>query len=213
MELLSINLAIREELHHEGRKVATGIFKRPAAGSVQVLRDGLMGDIQVDRQNHGGPDKAIYAYTVENYRHWEQVLGRDDFGYGFFGENFTVTALPDEDVHIGDVFQVGSVRVQVTQPRVPCFKLGAKMGDPGFVKVFLHSGRVGFYLRVLAAGEVQSGAKIERISVDSEHLSIRECMLIHGKGPEREAIMRRALGLAALSEAWRADLEKRVASL
>jgi MOSC domain-containing protein YiiM len=170
---------------------------------------GLEGDVQVDRKNHGGQDKAIYAYTVENYRFWEQELNRGSFPYGQFGENFTVTGLPDEAVHIGDLFRIGPILVQVTQPRVPCFKLGLKMGDPLFVNAFLRSGRAGFYLRVLEEGEVSPGDTIMRIRVDEERLTLRDAMLALVKGPRQHEIIDRALRIDALSEAWREDLEKR----
>lgn len=209
MDLMAINIATLRQIQHNQRWLSTGIYKHPVERPVWVTPDGLEGDVQVDRENHGGLDKAIYAYTIENYRHWEQELGTEEFPCGQFGENFTVSGMPDESVHIGDSFRIGEVLVQVTQPRVPCFKLGIKMRDPGFVRRFLHSGRVGFYLRVLEPGQVGAGDAILKVGEDSARLSIRDCMLARIKGPRQQEIIDRALGIEALSEAWKKDLQQR----
>jgi len=208
MELLAISLSGRQTLEHEGRQAETGICKRPVDGPVQVTAEGVVGDVQVDRKNHGGADKAVYAYTVENYRFWEQELGRP-LPYGQFGENLAVSGMLDETVHIGDIFRIGPLECQVTQPRVPCFKLGLRMQDPGFVRRFHQSGRVGFYLRVLKAGELKPGDAIERLHEDPGGLNIRDAMLALGKNPLQQEIIRRALDIPALSQAWREDLRKK----
>jgi MOSC domain-containing protein YiiM len=210
MELLSINLATVKQVEYNQRLVSTGIYKTAVEGSIKVTALGLEGDVQIDRENHGGPDKAIYVYTLENYRFWEQELQKQGYSYGQFGENFTVTGMPDERIHIGDLFRIGSVLTQVTQPRVPCFKLGIKMGDPTFVKRFLSSGRVGFYLRVLEEGEVQAGDRITRVQEDPERLNIRDAMLALAKGPHQKVVIKRALGIEALSAAWRNNLSMRL---
>lgn len=209
MELLAISIAVPHEIEHNGRRISTGIYKHPVDTSVQATRLGIEGDAQVDLENHGGPDKAIYAYTIENYRVWERELGKNPFPFGQFGENFTVSGMPDESVHIGDQFLIGRIIVQVTQPRVPCFKLGIKMGDPGFVSRFMHSGRVGFYLRVLAPGRVRAGDTILKVKEDPGRLNIRDAMLARVQGPRRREIIEQALGIEALSEAWRQDLTQR----
>lgn len=123
MKLISINQATPRQLEYRQQLILTGIFKEPVAGPITVTDFGIEGDVQVDRENHGGKDKAIYVYTVENYRFWQTELGREAFPHGQFGENFTVSEMPDEEIHIGDIFQIGAIIVQVTQPRVPCFKL------------------------------------------------------------------------------------------
>jgi len=210
MELLAISLAQARLVEYPRGRVSTGIFKEPVAGPVRVGPEGLEGDVQVDRDNHGGPDKAVYAYSLENYRHWEQELARaEPFPYGQFGENLTVTGLPDEAVHIGDIFQIGGIRVQVTQPRVPCFKLGIKMGDPRFVAVFRHSGRVGFYLRVLEGGEIRAGDAIVRVEEDQAKVNIRDAMLAVNKGPRQREFIDKVLAVPALSFAWREELTQR----
>jgi MOSC domain-containing protein YiiM len=208
MELLAISLSEPKKVAYKGRWIETGIYKEPVRGSIRLNESGLEGDGQADLKNHGGPDKAVYAYTLENYRYWEQELGRD-LPFGQFGENFTVCGMPDEAVNIGDIFRIGEVKVQVTQPRVPCFKLGIKMGDPGFVARFHHSGRVGFYLRVLQEGAVTAGDPIELLEADPAQLCISVAMLALTKGPRQQEIISRALAISALSQAWREDLQKR----
>ncbi len=210
MELLAINLAVAKQVEYNHRWISTGIYKTPVEGPVKATLLGLEGDVQVDRENHGGPDKAIYVYTLENYLFWQRELQEKAFPYGQFGENFTVTGMPDEDVHIGDLFRIGSILAQVTQPRVPCFKLGIKMSDPGFVKRFHGSGRVGFYLRVIEEGEAQAGDRIHLFQEATESLSVQDAMLALVKGPRQKEIIKRALAVEALSATWRNDLRKRL---
>jgi MOSC domain-containing protein YiiM len=172
-------------------------------------RNGFLGDAQVDRKNHGGPDKAIYVYTAENYRHWEHLHGVPEYPHGQFGENLTVTGLPDEAVHIGDIFAIGRAVMQVTQPRVPCFKLGIKFGNPRFVADFLASGRTGFYCRVLEAGWVRTGDAITLETADPGRLSVRDAMHALISGPEQADWIAKVLAIDALSAAWRVDLTQR----
>jgi MOSC domain-containing protein YiiM len=209
MELLAISLSGPQTLEHRGRSAETGICKQAVKGPVHATAEGIAGDTQVDRENHGGADKAVYAYTVENYRFWERELGRS-LPYGQFGENLAVSGMPDETVHIGDIFRIGAVECQVTQPRVPCFKLGMRMQDLGFVGRFHHSGRVGFYLRVLQEGPLQPGDPVERLHEDPGRLNIRDAMLALNKNPRQQDIIRRALAIPALSQAWRDSLQRKL---
>lgn len=208
MKLLTISVGSLQWVTHGERRVETGIYKRPVDGVQLVTVNGLAADEQADLENHGGPDKAIYAYTIENYEFWRTELGRE-LGPGQFGENFTVSGMPDEAIHIGDVFRCGELLLQVTQPRVPCFKLGIRMGDTDFVGRFHHSGRVGFYLRVLETGSVEAGSPIESVSRDPAALNIRDAMLALTKGPRQQEIIAQALAIEALSEAWSQSLRKR----
>jgi MOSC domain-containing protein YiiM len=141
---------------------------------------GLEGDDQADRLVHGGIDKAIYAYPIEHYEFWAQKLKRSDLQMGQFGENLIVEGMTEDDVHIGDVFRVGSAILKVTQPRMPCFKLGLKMASLTFPQHFLESGRVGYYLRVLQEGDVGTGDGIECLSRDVEQITIRQVMSAGG---------------------------------
>jgi MOSC domain-containing protein YiiM len=208
MKLLAVSVSGIQRIRHHDRWVDTGIFKRPVEGAHRVAATGLETDSQADLENHGGVDKAVYAYTIENYRYWEGELGRE-LTPGQLGENFLVSGMPDEDVHIGDVFRCNDVVLQVTQPRVPCFKLGICMEDPHFVGRFHHSGRVGFYFRVLEQGTVEAGTLIERVQRDPAGLNIRDAMLALNHGPRQQETIARALAIPALSEAWRVSLAKK----
>lgn len=210
MKLLAISISEPKPVAYKGRQIMTGIFKAPVQHKIRVEFTGLADDGQADRANHGGPDKAIYAYTIENYRYWQKLLHKPTMPYGQFGENFTVEGMPDDQIHIGDIFKVGEAQLQVTQPRVPCFKLGIRMDSPHFPAAFMRSGRVGFYLRVLVEGEVKADDAIERLAQDPVRLSIQEAMNALSKGVEQEAVIRKALRIEALSAAWRRDLEKRL---
>jgi MOSC domain-containing protein YiiM len=210
MELLAISIGQPRSVEYQGRRVLTGIYKSPVAGPVTVTPDGVEGDGQADLECHGGTDKALCTYTVENYHFWERELGLPALPFGQFGENLTVTGMPDEAVHVGDVFGIGAIIVQVTQPRVPCHKLGVRFGLPQFPQRFLPSGRCGFYLRVLQSGTLRAGDAIERLREDPTRLNLRDCMLAIQDGPRQQEIIRRALDVEALSTAWRSDLARRL---
>ncbi|MEJ7841901.1 MAG: MOSC domain-containing protein [Rubrobacter sp.] len=210
MRLLSVNVSIPKEVVHGRKTVSTGIFKEPAPGRVVLRELNLEGDGQADLVNHGGPHRAAYAYPIENYEYWSRELDRDDLALGQFGENFTVEGMLEDDVCIGDVFRVGDALVEVSQPRPPCFKLGIKMAMPGFPKLFLASGRVGFYLRVLEEGEVGAGDDVERVRRDPERLTVRETGHLLFFGGEDLDGARRALRVPALSPGWRESFEDRL---
>ena len=208
MNILAISLSGEGFVSHKGRKTLSGICKQRVDGPVHVTKQGIVGDFQADQENHGGIDKAVYAYAVENYHFWEQELGKK-LPYGQLGENLAVSGMTDELVHIGDIFRMGALEVQVTQPRVPCFKLGMRMEDEAFVGRFHFSGRVGFYLRVLKEGQLSPGDAIERLHVDAIQLSIRDAMLALNKNPRQQEIIALALEVPALSLAWRESLKKK----
>lgn len=179
--LLSVNVAAPRMLTYRGRRIPTGIFKQPVARRVLLRALSLEGDVQADRRYHGGAEKAVYLYPGEHYEHWRSALGRPDLSFGFVGENFTTEGLLEEAVRLGDIFRIGRALVQVTAPRSPCFKLGLKVGSASFVRTFLESGRLGFYLRVLEEGDVGAGDAIERVAGDPAALSI--AALIRGDFP------------------------------
>lgn len=165
--LASVNLAREGTVRYRRLAVRTGIFKEPAAGRVRLRTLGLDGDFQADLSVHGGAEKAVYAYPSEHYPYFRDLLGRQDLSSGFFGENFTTEGLLEDEVHPGDVLRIGTAVVRVTTPRSPCFKLGARGGSPAFVETFLRSRRLGFYLAVVAEGEVGAGDTIQRVSGDA----------------------------------------------
>jgi MOSC domain-containing protein YiiM len=174
MKVLSVNISGPKPLTYREQTLATGIFKTPVTGRIRVHRLGLEGDVQVDKRVHGGPDKAVYIYPHEHYAHWKKSLSRKDFAFGQFGENLTTSGLLEDEVRVGDTLRIGSVLLQVTQPREPCFKLMTKMNDFTFAKPFLTSGRTGFYLRVLEEGELGAGDAIARGATDPAAPTIRE---------------------------------------
>jgi MOSC domain-containing protein YiiM len=211
MKLLSVNVSRPREVAHGSETVTTGIFKEPVEGRVMLGTLNLDGDGQADLVGHGGIYKAAYAYSVENYEYWKRELRRADLTFGEFGENFTVEGMLEDEIHVGDVFRVGGALVEVTQPRVPCYKLGIKMGLPQFVKMFLASCQVGFYLRVLEEGEVGAGHVFHRIKTDPERMTVREiCHLLYFD-PENLEGARKALRIRALSPGWRQSFGERLA--
>jgi MOSC domain-containing protein YiiM len=211
MKLLSVNVSLPKEVPHGRETVSTGIFKEPVGGRIMLRTTNLDGDGQADLENHGGVDRAAYAYSIENYDQWRHELTQHESDFGQFGENFTVEGMMEDDIHIGDVFRVGGALVEVSQPRPPCFKLGIKMGMAGFPKLFLSSGRVGFYLRVLEEGEVGAGDVFERIESDPEQVSVREMSRLLFFEPEDLEGAKRALRVRALSPGWRDSFEERLA--
>lgn len=204
--VLAVSVSGGRQVPHNGQIVGTGIFKELVQGRVIARRMGLAGDRQIDLRYHGGEHKAIYAYPHEHYATWARELGRDDLGFGQFGENLTTEGLLETEVHIGDRFRVGSALLEVTQPRVPCFKLGIKMGDAEFVKAFLKSMRSGFYLRVIEEGEIGAGDAIERTAIGPERITIHSLYHLRFKDPLNKAELERALSVEALSKEWRREL-------
>ena len=209
MDLLSVNVSLPRGVLYNNRKISTGIFKEPAAGRIRLEKHNLAGDGQADLNAHGGVHKAVYAYPFEHYAHWEHALGWTDFVFGQFGENFTVQGLLEDAVCIGDVFQVGSALVEVSQPRTPCYKLGIRMGRPEFPKEFMDSGRAGFYLRVLEEGEVGAGDVLECVAAGAGGMAVKEVFrLMHfARNFDRDAIAE-AVCLPALSPEWRTWFSK-----
>lgn len=176
MKLISVNVGLPREVSWKGKTVTTGIFKLPVAGRVALHRLNLEGDRQADLSVHGGVEKAVYAYPSEHYEHWQPELPKMELGWGSFGENFTTQGLLEDAVRIGDRFRIGSAEVVVTQPRLPCFKLGLRLSRPGFLKPFLKSRRSGFYFAVLEEGEVGAGDPFELLVRADEGLSVTDSL-------------------------------------
>ena len=211
MKLLSVNVSLPKEITFKGKTVRTGIFKEPVQGRLQVRTLNIEGDGQADLLGHGGPFRAVYVYSFDHYPYWESELGRSDFAYGQFGENLTVEGMLDQEVHVGDIFRIGTALFQVTQPRIPCYKLAIKMGVEGFYKQILSSGRLGFYFRVLEEGEIGAGDLIEREEVDPVGLTILEVnKLMYFDKDDLEGF-KKSLGVEALSPGWRTTFEGRLA--
>jgi MOSC domain-containing protein YiiM len=210
MKVLSVNVSLPTEVLYRDKRVTTGIFKEPVNGRVMLRTLNLDGDGQADLIGHGGIYKAAYVYSIENYDYWKRELGRTDFTFGQFGENVTVEGMLEDQICVGDVFRVGSALVEVTQPRVPCYKLGIKMGLSQFVKMFLASCRVGFYLRVLEVGEFGPGDVLDHVRTDPERMTVREvCHLLYFDPKNLEGA-KKALRIRALSPGWRQSFEERL---
>jgi MOSC domain-containing protein YiiM len=211
MRVVSVNVGIPREVPWRGQTVLTGIFKGPVAAPVPLRRLNLDGDAQADLSVHGGPDKAVYAYPSEHYAAWQGQLGRD-LPHGAFGENFTTEGLLEDAVYVGDEFRVGTARLVATQPRLPCFKLGIRFGDPAMVRRFLQSGWPGIYFAVVEEGVVGPGDPIERLRSDEERLSITALLrLILDPDPSPDTL-RRALRIPALAAVWRERFEEALGS-
>jgi MOSC domain-containing protein YiiM len=165
MRVTSVNVSAGTLIEWRGRRVLTGIFKRPVAGRVRVRVAGLDGDRQADLTVHGGALKAVYSYSLANYEWWNRELGRA-LPPGMFGENLTIAGLDEETVAIGDRFAIGTTILEAVQPRLPCYKLGVRFGDPMMVKRFMRSGRFGTYFRVVSEGDVGAGDEVHLVYHD-----------------------------------------------
>lgn len=174
MNVISINAGLPRDLEWRGQIVQTSIFKEPVSGTVKVRRLNIDGDQQSDLTVHGGVDKAVYVYPSEHYAFWRQELPSLEFPLGAFGENFTTTGLDEKSTHIGDRLRIGTAEFVVTQPRMPCYKLGIRFGRPDMIKRFLQSGRTGFYLAVTREGEVTAGDGIALIASDPDAIKVAE---------------------------------------
>ena len=195
------------------RVVRTSIFKSPVAGRIQIQNDNLAGDEQSDLSVHGGKAKAIYAYPHEHYPFWREQLGGVDLQPGHFGENLTIEGLLEEDVHVGDRLTIGSAELVISQPRLPCYKLGIRFGRDDMIKRFLASGRTGFYLAVAVEGDVGAGDTIDIIERHPAAVSIPELLSMYLKEGATTARLRETIAIPALSDSWRRDLQKQLAGL
>ncbi len=206
MKLLSVNAGLPRDVVVNGKTVTTGIFKEPVQGRVILRSLNLDGDRQADLSVHGGADKAVYTYPVEHYDYWRRELPDMKLPFGMFGENFTTEGLLESSLNIGDRFRIGGAEVVVTQPRLPCYKLGIKFGRDDMVRRFLASGRTGFYFRVLQEGEVGAGDEIEAAGRDEDNITaadITRLYINHKQGKTDVETMQRATRVTALPESWR----------
>jgi MOSC domain-containing protein YiiM len=213
MKIVSLNLGLPRELTWHGRIVTTGIFKEPVAGRVMMRKLDLDGDRQADLTVHGGEYKAVYCYPVEHYAYWKKELPGRELPMGMFGENFTTEGMFENEVHLGDRFSIGGAEVIVTQPRLPCYKLGIRFGADDMVKRFLASARTGFYLAVNREGEVGAGDEIKLISRDANAVSVSEITRLYVAkrfAPEDLDSLRLAMKVEALPDDWKAYFRERL---
>ncbi len=209
--LLSVNVGLPKDMTWHGRTVHTGIWKQPVAGPSMVRRLNIDGDGQGDLAGHGGEQRAVFVYQIESYRYWQQQLGRDDFGYGQFGENFTVEGLADDEVCIGDRYRIGAAVFEVTQPRVTCYRVGIRLDDPRMPALLVSHHRPGFYFRVLTEGTVEAGQDIVKVASGPESVTGAAIdALLYLPGHSRQQI-RRAMSIPALSPGWKTSFRDMLA--
>lgn len=212
-KIISLNVGLPRRVVFNGQVVTTGIFKEPTDGHVMIRRLNLDGDKQADLTVHGGVDKAVYSYAAEHYDYWRGELPSMNLPWGMFGENFTTQGLLEDNVNIGDTLQVGSAKLMVTQPRMPCYKLGVRFGRMDIVRRFMASGRPGIYCKVLEEGEVVKGDKINIISKDKNNITVIDIVRMYNRDHRDIELMKRAIKIGALPEGWKYEFLQRINDL
>ena len=210
MKIISISVGRPRLVVRNGEPVSTGIFKEPIDGRVMMRTLNLDGDRQADLTVHGGPLKAVYVYPSEHYPFWKQELPEMELPWGMFGENFTTEGLLETETHIGDRFRIGSAEVMVTQPRMPCYKLGIRFGRNDMLRRFLMSERTGFYLSVLKEGEVGAGDEFELIEKNVSGVRVVDVTRLYSSDKGNVDLTRRAIATESLPESWREYFQKRL---
>jgi len=213
MQVISVNVGQPKKVLWNDQIVETGIYKEAVEGRVAVRRLNIDGDRQADLTVHGGLDKAIYAYPTEHYTFWREQFPEMDLPWGMFGENLSIEGLLEDTVHIGDHFQVGSAKLMVTQPRLPCFKLGIKFGREDILKRFLASGMTGFYFAVLEEGEVAAGDTISLLHQDEHLVQVADIVRLYREDKYNLDLIRRVVAVEALPEEWREYFQERIEKL
>ena len=203
MKLISLNVGRPQLIMRNDEPVSTAIFKQPVQGRVKLRTLNLDGDRQADLTVHGGPAKAVYVYPAEHYEYWRHELPEMDIPFAMFGENFTATGFSETSLNIGDQFRIGSATVMVTQPRMPCYKLGIRFGRTDIIKKFLVSERSGFYLSVLEEGEVGVGDEFTLLKRNEPSVTVNEVNRLYSRDRGNVELLRRAVAVEALPESWR----------
>lgn len=210
-KLVSVNVSLPKEVTHNEQTFTTGIFKEPIQGIAKVNKLNIEGDGQADLKYHGGEERAVYVYSYDHYAYWEKELNRNDFTMGQFGENLTVEGMMDDDVCIGDQYRIGSVVFEVSQPRIPCFKLAARMNDNRITKLFFNSGKLGFYMRVLEEGNIIAGDEITTVKKHELGLSITKVNALLHFDKEDYTTIKTARDIQALSPLWKDHFDELLA--
>jgi ferredoxin-NADP reductase/MOSC domain-containing protein YiiM len=210
MKVLSVNVGLPREVQWKGKVVSTGIFKEPVSGRIKLRTLNFDGDRQADLSAHGGPNKAAYAYPVEHYAYWQRELPDMKLPWGIFGENLTTEGLPDDTLKLGARLRVGSAEVAVTQPRLPCYKLGLRFGRDDMVKRLLASRRQGVYFKVITEGEVAAGDPIVVLDLAEDSVPLSEVTRLYARDKDDLEGLRRIIGNAALPDDWRWYFEEQI---
>ena len=205
--LLSVNVGLPRDITWQGKTVHTAVWKAPVQGRRMARRLNIDGDGQGDLAGHGGEQRAIFVYQIESYHYWQNELGRSDFTYGQFGENFTIEGLSDQEICIGDRYRVGGALLEVTQPRVTCYRVGIRMNEPQMAALLVARGRPGFYFRVLEEGEVGAGDEIMLVAPGRERMSVFMINALLYMPTHPRSALERALRIPALSAGWRTSVQ------
>ena len=206
MKIVSVNVGLPRVVVWNGVTVQTAIFKEPVAGAVAIRKLNLAGDQQADLTVHGGPEKAVYAYPVEHYEYWRKQLPDFSLSWGVFGENLTTEGLSEDTLCIGDFLKVGSAVLKVTQPRMPCYKLQFRFNRDDMIKLFLVSGRSGFYFSVIEPGDVGTGSNIEILERDPNSVAVSDILRLSLGQARDPELLQRATKVRSLPENWRTQL-------
>jgi MOSC domain-containing protein YiiM len=206
MKVVSVNVGLPREVVWKGMTVQTAIFKAPVAGAVAIRELNLAGDQQADLAVHGGSEKAVYGYAAEHYEYWRGQLPDISFSWGAFGENLTTEGLWEDTLCIGDLFRVGSAVLQVTQPRMPCYKLQLRFNRDDIIKRFLVSGRSGFYFSVIDPGDVGAGSKVEVLDRDPHSVTVADIVSLYLGQRRDPELLQRAINVTSLAENWKTQL-------
>jgi MOSC domain-containing protein YiiM len=207
MKLISLNVGQPQWQEWNGKKVRTSIFKSPVSGKQRVFHHHIEGDAQADLKVHGGANKAVYAYDLSHYEHWKQVLLRTDWKHGLFGENLTTEGLPDSEVHIGDVYQIGTIRLRAVQPRFPCTKLNIRFALPDMMELFMAQKRNGIYFSVVEEGWLQAGDSIELTDRSPFAVTVQQYVDCYYSKGEDKALVETILSIPFLPERQRKAFE------
>jgi len=212
MKLLSVNISLAEQVEHNDKLISTGIFKKPTAQRVNVLETSLHGDQQVDLKNHGGSDKAVYGFAAEHYNFWREELAKPYLKFGQFGENLTISGLDEDRLCIGDRIKINDCILEITQPRVPCFKLGIALEQKDMPKRFIQHGATGIYFRVIQQGTISVHDSVKTVFSHPERLTVQTLFNAYfDKTFENpQAVMQRAANIIELSQEWKDKVKTRL---
>jgi MOSC domain-containing protein YiiM len=210
MKILSVNIGEKQLIEWNNKQVATGIFKKPVATSIFVQNEAVANDTVSDLKNHGGTDKAIYGYSYANYAYFSKLYPKIKMNYGVFGENITFENLDENQVQIGDTFQIGTTILQVTQPRFPCYKLGIVFNNQKILKDFLNSPHCGFYFRVLQAGNIAKNNQVKLIKEATNSMSVADVFSLYSHNKHNKTMIQKALKLEFLAKDWKKRMERKL---
>ncbi|MEM7551967.1 MAG: MOSC domain-containing protein [Bacteroidota bacterium] len=213
MKLVSVNVGKPQTVNWKGKEVETGIYKESVDGVVKVNSLNLEGDQQADLKVHGGVSKAVYAYPSEHYEYWKSVYPEKNLDWGKFGENLTTSGVLETEINVGDQYKIGSAIFEVTEPRMPCYKLGIKMEDDSILKKFLEANYSGFYFKVVQQGELQAGDSIELVQRDDYGFTVSEMSSLYWNEKKNKPLLEKALGFPKLLDSWKPFFEDKLKEL